>query len=323
LHVDVFKRDRSADPAATRAWEAFERGLVAYLETMRDDDDHLVVETPAGADLEGTAPFAQFCVAAPGLIRAEVAGNDVLSQSHHLDDAQVAMLVDEAGWQAPEAGRSPNFSFTAPTGDLATIAIRVRDVLEDFYGVPHPTLLSAHAWGPAAVGIRLLGVPTTDDLLHDVVDGDASESPTEPAAHPVDHLVVPEDHAHLVELVRDYLRRRLRVDPHQDDDGDFAVPHDYGAIWFRVRDDIPVIDVFTRVIHQARSRSQAAIEANLLNRDRGVVKYFAADRSIYQILSLPALPFVPAQLDGLLPVFESALDDVRSDLALRTRASRG
>lgn len=312
-----YATDGELDHDTDSAWEAFARGLVTYLQMMAeadDDQDHLIVALLSGGAEEAT-PYAQFCVQSPGVIRAEVPGNSVLAPAYRLADSQISRLMAEGGWDPPtDDGPCPNFSTSAPVDELESLAARVRVALEQFYGVPHPSLLCADAWGPVAIAVDVLGIPTVGGLPADVVDE---------ASRPVEYVVMPTDREELVEAVRECLRHHLKFEPQQNADEDFVIPNDYGSIWVRVRQDHPFVMLVGRVVHQVRSRSQAAIEANLLNRDVPLMTYVAVERDILQVLQIPAAPFSPAQLTAMIPLFKAALAEVRGDLSLRTGGARG
>jgi hypothetical protein len=294
------------------AWDDFADSLAAYLGTMEADDDHLIVETPQGDEDDGASPYAQFCVAGTGWIRAEVSSNAYLADPFKLTDEQVEDLVDGLGWRLPDdPDEGQNFVLERSVDAAESMASVVREVLEDFFGIPHPTLMSAHAWGPAAAGVAVLGIPASSDVATDIVDTDV--------APPFDQgVIVPKDHGHLVELVRRFLTEFLGEEPVQDEDGDFVVPHSGVPVFVRVRADQPLVDVFTRVVHNVRGRRQAAVEVSVLNRDHLISRFVVHDRAIYQVMNLPAMPFVPAHLRMCLPGFLILLDEVRDDLALRT-----
>jgi hypothetical protein len=299
--------------AEADAWGNFETSLGVYLATMRADDDHLIVETPDGGDDgDGLTPYAQFCVAGAGRIRAEISSNAYLVDAFKLTDEEIEDLVEGLGWQLPDdpdAGQ--NLFLERSVDQAASLASVVTEVLEDVFGIPHPTLMSAHAWGPAAAGVEILGIPATSDVATDVVDTDA--------VPPFDAgVIVPKNRDHLVELVRRFLTEFLEDEPSQDDDGDFVIPHDGAPVYVRVRPDQPVVDVFTRVVHDVHGRRQAAVEVGVLNRDHLFSRFVLHNRVIYQVMNLPALPFVPAHLKMCLPGYLELIDQVRDDLALRT-----
>jgi hypothetical protein len=294
------------------AWDEFADALAGYLATMGADDDHLVVETPDSGPDEGATPYAQFCVAGPGWLRAEVSSNAFLAEPFKLTDDQVELMTEDLGWRLPDdPGEGRNFVVEKAVEDADSIAYLVREVFQDFFGIPHPTLMSARAWGPAAAGVSTLGIPASADVATDIVDTD--EVPSADSG-----VTVPRDRDHLLELVRRFLTGYLGEEPVQDDDGDFVIPRDGAPVYVRVREEQPIVDVFTWVVHSVRSRRQAAVEVGLLNRDHLLAKFVLNDRAVYQVINVPAMPFVPAHLRLMLPGYLALVDEVRADLALRT-----
>lgn len=309
-----FENNGGLDEQSGEAWEQFADALAGYLGTMTMEDDHLIVETPDGDAEDGVTPYAQFCVGGEGWIRAEVSGNAVLAEPFRLTGDQVSVLVEDMGWQPPEEGACPNFSLNESVENAEGIAIRVREVLEDFFGIPHPTLMSAHAWGPASSGVAVLGIPASGDVVADIVDTDSDDEPP-----PLESgVTVPRDREHLLELVRRFLTDFLGEAPAQDDDGDFVIPHADAPVFVRARTDQPMVDVFTRLVHDVRGRRQAAVEVTVLNSNHLMSRFILLDQAIYQVMNLPAMPFVPAHLRMALPGYLALVDEVRGDLALRT-----
>jgi hypothetical protein len=290
-------------------WGAFEEGLAGYLRCMAHQDDHLVVEAPDAGGAGGTAPYAQFCVSSPGVIRAELSGNGVLLPEHQLSDDLAEGLVEDEGWHAasPEEG-FPNFSAEIDVDSVPVLAAMVRSGLEEAFAVPDPGLLSYRAWGPASEHVDLLGLVSSEDITDDVVNGTTL-------------AVVPRDRDHLVALVDAFLAESFDEPVEQDDDGDFVIPTGRFPAYLRVRQDQPALDLFAVVVHGVRSRRQAAIELAVLNRDTFGTKYVLRDRAVCQTVYLPASPFVAEHLAAVLPMFVAELDSVRDDLALRTGGS--
>lgn len=309
-----FENNGGLDEQSGEAWGQFAEALAEYLGTMAAQDDHLIVETPDGDSEDGVTPYAQFFVVSEGWIRAEISGNGVLAEPFRLTDDQVGVMVDVMGWQPPEEGASPNFALNESVENAGGIAVRVREVLEDFFGIPHPTLMSAHAWGPASAGVGALGIPASGDVATDIVDTEAEAEPPPFEAG----VVVPRDRDHLLELVRRFLTDFLGEAPTQDDDDDFVIPHPGAPVFVRARTDQPMVDVFTRLVHDVRGRRQAAVEVTVLNGDHLMSRFILVDRAVYQVMNLPAMPFVPAHLRMALPGYLALVDEVRDDLALRT-----
>lgn len=295
-----------------QAWDAFEERLAAYLATMRHVDDHLIIETPdSGGGL--TAPYAQVGLVRPETLRAEVSGNAVLEEVHHLDSTGERALAC-MGWEAPDPEQGfPNHATEVDVHDADELARMIRLALGEQFAVADPGLLSHRAWGPAAGGAEALGLTATDDLPADRAGGLGGRSTRAPFPQSRDDLVTWVG-ATLAELTGEEVER--------DVDDDFVLDDEH-RVYVRVRADEPTIEVFARVVHEVRSRKRTAVELALLNRDVRFAKLYLSDRSVFMSLSLPALPYAEEHLVRVVPLFQKALVDLRGDLALRTEGRVG
>lgn len=297
-------------------WDRFEAGLGAYLATMADPDeqDHLLIELPDTAPEEqGCAPYAQFATFDSGLmIRAEISGNAYLQPKYALDPAAQAFL-ERAGWSGniADSEGEANWYLELPRALSDDIAHDVTAALRSLFGVAHPHLLTYSAWGPAADGAEVLGLCAAAD-----VPVDAPAAPALAAAL----VVEPEDREQLTAYVARVLTEKYDEPPTLDDDGDFVLHHLDQILWVRVRRDQPAVEIMARVAHGVHSRRATAVELGLLNRDHIWVHWVLRDRAVWQHLFVPAMPFVPRHLDGLLDVFFAAMTETRDDLAYRTGA---
>lgn len=301
-------------------WGDLAERLAGYLAEMTDDQDHLILETPE-PPTEGTSPYVQVCRSQAGL-RLEASGNRVLAEQFRLTQEQLLLLAERQGWHLPDAEEGdPNLWLELDDEDapdlLASIAC---EVLSDFFHVPFPEFLTVQAWGPAAVHVVDLGLPKTGPVPVDVVDRPATADDIEP---PLEWAEAASDHDHLVEIVRTVLTRGLDAAPTQDDDGDFVFNHEGHSIFVRTGKEMPVVDIFTRLVHDVHSRKQASIEVNLLNRQHPMVKFVLLERSIIQVLAIPAAPLAHHHISGLVPYFITIRDAVIDDLVLRTQGRNG
>ncbi len=303
--------DRNVGGSLVLSWERFELRLAAYLSTMVDpqERDHLVLAVPGDGGAGGSAPYVQFAAFGDGqLLRAEVSSNHYLAPAHHLD-AQQLREFEGMGWQGFDEAAS-NYYLELEVADAKRLASIAVVVLGNYFHPPSPELLSVQAWGPAAAGSAILGLPETADVPADIVDS---------ASAPLELLAVStEDPAQLVDCVRDALREKYDRDPKTDDDGDFLFVHLDQPVWVRVCPEDLMVQVFARVVHGVRSRRQTAVEVGLLNRDYAWPKWVLGERSVWQTLLVPAQPFAPEHLNDALDAFLAAMTKTRDDLVLRT-----
>ena len=313
--------DRGEVPAApedaetAQAWAQFEHRLAGYLATMTGEDDHLLLESPGDEGARGGPPYAQFAAYDDGaMLRAEVTGNRYLA--HELPTAKCVQL-EQIGWQlnwafdeAAGADEVPmdNWSIEASVDESPSVARAVTCALRDVFGILHPQLLTQQAWGPAAAQV---------DHLDLVASGDVpSEAPAE--EEPLAHLAT--DYDELRTLVGQTLEAKFDEEPDVDSDDDFVIEHMGQRVWVIVLRDQPVIEIMARVACGVRSRRAASVELGLLNRDEMWSRWILRDRDVWQVLRIPALPYVPTHLEAMIDCFLIAMGEQRDDLALRLGA---
>ncbi|GGD28531.1 T3SS (YopN, CesT) and YbjN peptide-binding chaperone 1 [Nocardioides daphniae] len=312
---------RGDDPAGVEwgeveaLWAGFERALSEQLARMVDPDeaDLLILEVPGfDDDVPGTAPYVQFAVGDAGeALHTEVSGNAYLERPFMLDDASCARMR-AAGWSGADADEK-NWFRDDPVPQAAAVSRSVVEALRAQFGVAHPELLTYRAWGPAAESAARLGLCASTSVPIDTVDqrGASAEAFPDAAVHE------PESRDDLLALVGAVLRHKFETVT-IDDDGDFVVVHLGQPVFVSALADQPAVQIFTRVVHGVRSRRGAAVEIGLLNRDHPWVKWSLRDRSVWQSVMVPAMPFADFHLELMLDIFWAAMSETRDDLALRT-----
>ena len=294
-------------------WAGFEKGLAAYLLAMLDADDHLIVELQLGERSEGVGPYAVFSVPAEGWLRAELAGNAVLLPQHRLDDQALAGLY-AAGWSEPEE-HAPNLWRQVPFGEAQDLAGAATRALAEAFRVVHPSLLTRHAWGPAAAHVGVLGLSASTDVVQESFLAAATATPQTP---PPPEIVWPETRPALLEAVAATLERHLGAMPERDSDGNFLLHHAGADVAVLVHHNRPELRLWARVVANVRSRQQTAVELSVLNRENPWSKWVLVGHDVVQKAFLPGRPFVPAHLTQLVDHFLEQLDSTQSDLVLRT-----
>lgn len=295
-----------------RDWDVFETALARHLQGMQEGD-FLIVELPFGGDDEGAAPYAQFCCGPDHALRSEMASNAWLVAPFRLTREQNAAFR-ALGWkrEVGEDRRRLNFVDERPTWESFPLARQVVAGLRDIYGIAHPELLTYRAWGPSGDTAEL-GLVCT----HGIPAEQTPTKATRPRRTPLARM--PADHDELVRLVKEALAERIEGgEVEQDADGDFPLQQDGLSIWVRVRPEQPAVEIMTCVVHEVRSRRRTAIELGLLNRDYLWCKWTLRERTVWQQVLVPAAPFAPKQLLGMVDGFFEVLAATRDDLALRT-----
>lgn len=289
----------SSDHELTQAWSDLANGLTAQLSRMRDESDHLIVELPD--DDGATRPYSQFAGFGPGMVRAEISGNVYLAPAYVLTDEWCESLRT-MGWSGNEEAE-PNWYVERPVEEAKNIAALVVASLRLAFGVAHPQLLTYRAWGRNAEGATELGLSASEDV--------PVEQPSEPM------VLQPEDRDDLLAMIRMTLHVKYDEEPTVDGDGDVVLTHLDQPVWVRAREDMPAVEIFARVVHGVHSRRATAVEIGILNRDNPLVKWSVRERTVWQHIVIPALPFAPGHLDAMVDVFLATMTATRDDLALR------
>ncbi|RYU09695.1 T3SS (YopN, CesT) and YbjN peptide-binding chaperone 1 [Nocardioides iriomotensis] len=293
------------DGAGDDAWAAFRRRLADHVAAMADHDI-LVVEAERGEDvpfaddLGGAEPYVQFLGHGDGRVHAEVSSNAWLRPGRLLDAASVDALV-ALGWTAPGDEDDANFTEDAPTGEADRLAVMAVAALRDVFGVPHPAFLLAEGLEVERGATRY--------VEHDPDDVPATGD--EPTA------TRPADRDELVALVDGALTPVFGHEPHRDDDGDIPVTAGTATVFVRVRDDMPVVEIFCRVVHGIEDHDAALFEVNELNNEHRLISFAVVGDAVMAEILVPALPFAPAHLRDMLEVMCGTVDRVAPALARR------
>lgn len=306
-------------------WQTLETGLSAYLATMvaPDGEDYLVLELTdldsRGAD--GCTPYVEFIShGQDGTLLARVPADDQLREHHRLDGRGHSFLVD-AGWRTTDEDPDcPQWSIQVPLGEVPGLARQVICMLREHFGIAHPQLLTYQAWGRAAGGVGVLELLATDEVPVDHAQTPDRRTADTSAPAMWNVAIATDNRDGLVELVANVLRQKYDEEPTIDDDDDFVLHQLATPVWVRVRTDQPTVEILACVAHLVASRRQAAIETELLNRDRMWSRWTVHDSMVWQTLRVPALPFVPAHLDAMLEIFFADLRETQDDLAYRIGA---
>ncbi|NHN54667.1 hypothetical protein G9U51_02580 [Calidifontibacter sp. DB0510] len=289
------------------AWSQFTAALERYIRGMASCDDLLLVEVPGEETPAGCRPYLQVIARGGGKpLRAELCGNVHLLPQLRLSEERDVLLREIFGWEGNDDSSANWFADFMPERS-GEIAGRLVAALRLGFAILHPQLMTYRASGPAKDNASLLGLVETAD----VPEEDASPPQTEAAFWAADG-------EQLKTRVGWVLNELCSIDPEEvDEDGDFVLPGPGQSIWVRVHGDIPAIELLAIPTYGVWSRRATAVELSLLNRSHQLVKWTLRERTVWQTLMIPALPFAPRQLSEMLEVFCTALVQTREDLALR------
>jgi type III secretion system-like peptide-binding chaperone/Chap domain-containing protein len=188
--------------------------------------------------------------------------------------------------------------------DADLFAAESVDLLRESHGIMHPAFLSVAGESYA------------------VASGEDGGSDTGLDDQPTAQLTEPVDASHLLELAFATITHGLGREPTRDIDGDLIVEAGSTRVFVRVLKRTPVIQLFSRLVHEITHPDSAPAVVGALNNDYPFVKFLFADRAVIASVHLPAIPFVPAQLRHMLAIFSELADELDDQLVRRLGGER-
>lgn len=188
--------------------------------------------------------------------------------------------------------------------DPAEAVHRLRCVVErERFHIPHPQLLTVSADGPAAAGVGILGLGVRGSVP--AVGGGAGTA------------LFTSNREQVLGALLAHVRSDYDDDAELDEDDDLPLLVNGVRLWVGVTHGKPAIMLFTRVVDDVRSRRQAGVDVNSLNRSNLWSRWVVRDRSVWQHLTIPALIFQPELFDEMLSIFVADCRANQLDLADR------
>ena len=217
------------------AWLDCRRALAGALATMPEGAELELTLDPAASGV-GEALFSVTVSAgAGGQTHAYAVGNPSLPPEHRLGRAAVGELV-ALGWSPPGVvNGDQRFGLRQAVGDGSRLASIIVRTLRDVYGTPHPAFLvytvspdELRETFPALGAARALPPGGDPELEH--VDLSA--------------LTLPDQVSTVIGAMMNTPPESLPVDR----DGDIGIRSGSAMVFVRVRDNPPLVDVFSPVL---------------------------------------------------------------------------
>ncbi|SCG60114.1 T3SS (YopN, CesT) and YbjN peptide-binding chaperone 1 [Micromonospora coxensis] len=295
----------------TEAWREFARALA---ERLRD--------LPAGAHLEltldptasgtGDAVYSVSVDVAEGRVVARAVGNATLPQGYRLDRAAVADMI-ALGWSPPGvlAGSGEDFGLEGSTEDASTLAALLSRTLRDVYGAPHPAFLVylVHDAQGESLPVEPLGTARSEFGPDRDVEADLDEALAAAAtAQGGDNDVLA-----LEERVRTVVSTMLKSksDALQvDSDGDINIRAGSAMVFVRVRDNPPLVDVFSPVLTEVEPTERLYVKLSELTNRMPIGRLYCADDTVWASIPVFGRNFQATHLMLAVQVMTGLADEL-------------
>ncbi|GAA4940613.1 T3SS (YopN, CesT) and YbjN peptide-binding chaperone 1 [Actinoplanes utahensis] len=268
----------------TQAWREFAAALAGLLPTLQPGS-HIDLTLDPTASGTGTAVYSVSLRVLPeGVVEALAVGNAALPQEFRMDRAAVADLV-ALGWSPPGvlAGSGDSFGLRSAQDNAAQLATIITRTLRDVHGAPHPAFLVylVHDEEDEPIEASPLGTarhePSIESSLSldDLDDDEALHA----ALAGVADDVVPLD-----ERVRTVVATmsKTTVDQLQvDADGDIGIRAGSAMVFVRVRDNPPLVDVFSPILTEVEPSEQLYVKLSELTNRMPIGRLYCAQDTVW------------------------------------------
>jgi hypothetical protein len=297
----------------TEAWRDFARALAKMLP-----------ELPVGARVEltldptasgtGAAVYSvELLILGDGLVRALAVGNAALPQGYRLDRAAVADLV-ALGWSPPGVlpDSGEQFGLHASIKDASKIATTVSRTLRDVYGAPHPAFLVYLVHDSDDEPIDVDALATARPELAGNLDLDAAIKAGQAMAARGE-TVVEDDSIGLEERVRTVVATLMKSEAEQlkvDSDGDIGIRAGSAMVFVRVRDNPPLVDVFSPVLTEVEPTEQLYVKLSELTNRMPIGRLYCTNDTVWASIPVFGRNFQATHLMLAVQVMTGLADEL-------------
>ncbi|MFF0174463.1 T3SS (YopN, CesT) and YbjN peptide-binding chaperone 1 [Micromonospora profundi] len=296
----------------TEAWQEFARMLALRLREL-PVGAHLELTLDPTASGTGDAVYSiSVDVAGGGGLSARAVGNAALPQGYRLDRAAVADMV-ALGWSPPGVvpGSGGSFGLDGTTAEAARIAPLLSRTLRDVYGAPHPAFLVylVHDAEGEPLTVGPLGTARSEFGPDADVEGDLEEALAEAAAAQVER----DDVLDLAERVRTVVSTMLKSEPDRlqiDSDGDINIRAGSAMVFVRVRDNPPLVDVFSPVLTEVEPTERLYVKLSELTNRMPIGRLYCADDTVWASIPVFGRNFQATHLMLAVQVMTGLADEL-------------
>ncbi|GAA0451466.1 hypothetical protein Ade02nite_76440 [Paractinoplanes deccanensis] len=295
------------------AWREFGTALAELLPTL-EPGGHVDLTLDPTASGTGMAVYSvSIRVLDGGVVEALATGNAGLPEGYRMNRTSIADLV-ALGWSPPGvlAGSGDSFGLSSTrekAGQLATVVART---LRDVYGAPHPAFLVylVHDENDEPIDTAPLGTarhePSIDaELSLDDLDDDGTLAAA--LADAADEVVPLDERVRTVVATMS----KTTVDQLQyDADGDIGIRAGSAMVFVRVRDNPPLVDVFSPILTEVEPTEQLYVKLSELTNRMPIGRLYCAQDTVWASIPVFGRNFQATHLMLAVQVMTGLADEL-------------
>ncbi|HEV8570055.1 MAG TPA: hypothetical protein VGQ92_23705 [Actinoplanes sp.] len=297
----------------TEAWREFAGALAELLPTL-SPGGHVDLTLDPTASGTGTAVYSvSLRVLEGGVIEALAVGNASLPEGFRMDRAAVADLV-ALGWSPPGVlpGSGDSFGLRSSKEQAKRLATIVSRTLRDVYGAPHPAFLVylVHDDEDQPIETAPLGTARHEPSIEaelNLDDLDEEGVLAEAVANAADEVIPLEERVRTVVATMS----KTTVDQLQlDTDGDIGIRAGSAMVFVRVRDNPPLVDVFSPILTDVEPTEQLYVKLSELTNRMPIGRLYCAQDTVWASIPVFGRNFQATHLMLAVQVMTGLADEL-------------
>lgn len=296
----------------TQAWQEFTRALADRLRGL-PVGAHIELTLDPTASGTGDAVYSvSLEVGEQGRVLGRAVGNAVLPQGYRMDRSAVADMV-ALGWSPPGVveGSREHFGLASGTNEAVRLATIVSRTMRDVYGAPHPAFLVflVHDADDEPLPVEPLGTARPEFLP----GADSGELGDLDAALAAARGKSEEEKVDLADRVRTVVSTLLKSSADQlqvDADGDIGIRAGSAMVFVRVRDNPPLVDVFSPVLTEVEPTEQLYVKLSELTNRMPIGRLYCTNDTVWASIPVFGRNFQATHLMLAVQVMTGLADEL-------------
>jgi hypothetical protein len=297
LYDDPATADLTAK--VSEAWAEFAQALAAALPTLPADASIDLTLDPTASGV-GEAVYTVTAGPVGGELHAYAVSNSLLPPEHRLSRTVIGELV-ALGWSPPGvlASGDERFGLKLAPERADRMAAIVTRTLRDGYGTPHPAFL-VYSTDPSTVEAPALGAARPLSADGDG-DGGAGLGKAE-----LDGLPLIEKVATVIAAMLNTSADTLPLDK----DGDIGIRSGSAMVFVRVRDNPPLVDVFSPVLTEVNANEKLYVKLAELTHRMPIGRLYCNSNTVWASVPVFGRDFQASHLMLAVQVMTGLADEL-------------
>lgn len=295
----------------TQAWQDFARDLGRSLRTLPAGAAVDLTLDPTASGTGDAVYSVSLRIEQDGQIEARAVGNAALPEGFRLDRTAVASMV-ALGWSPPGVvpGSGEHFGLRTTVHEAGRLASTVSRTLRDIYGAPHPAFL---VYLVRDADDEPINVEPLGNARPEVPSDEALETNLDRALASARAAQVGDDVLALDERVRTVVATMLRSSPERlqaDADGDIGIRAGSAMVFVRVRDNPPLVDVFSPVLTEVEPTERLYVKLSELTNRMPIGRLYCANDTVWASIPVFGRNFQATHLMLAVQVMTGLADEL-------------